>query len=78
MNKILSNLILGSCVSTSLMPEKLLMEHTMLLAILSSHIGSEVGKYTCSVLINKGSRCTIHIVFNQFRWHKLSSFALQM
>ena len=44
-NKILSNLILESCVSTSLMPEKLLMEHAMLLAILSSHIGTEVGKF---------------------------------
>jgi len=27
------------------MPEKLLMEHVMLLAILSSHIGTEVGKF---------------------------------
>ncbi|XP_020612476.1 nucleolar MIF4G domain-containing protein 1-like isoform X2 [Orbicella faveolata] len=45
MNKILSNLILGSCVSTSLMPEKLLMEHVMLLAILSSHIGTEVAAF---------------------------------
>lgn len=27
------------------MPEKLLMEHVMLLTILSSHIGTEVGKF---------------------------------
>ncbi|KAJ7381291.1 Nucleolar MIF4G domain-containing protein 1 [Desmophyllum pertusum] len=44
-NKILSNLILTSCVSVSLMPEKLLMEHTMVLAILSSHIGTEVAAF---------------------------------
>lgn len=42
MNRILSDLILGSCVSVSLMPDKLLMEHVMLLAILTSHIGIEV------------------------------------
>ncbi|CAH3015813.1 unnamed protein product [Porites evermanni] len=45
MNKILSELILGSCVSISLMPDKLLMEHVMLLAILTSHIGTEVGAF---------------------------------
>ena len=45
MNKILSELILGSCVSISLMPDKLLMEHVMLLAILTSHIGTEVGEW---------------------------------
>lgn len=44
MNRILSDLILGSCVSVSLMPDKLLMEHVMLLAILTSHIGIEVGE----------------------------------
>ena len=44
MNKILSDLILGSCVSISLMPDKLLMEHIMLLAILTCHIGTEVGE----------------------------------
>ena len=45
MNRILSELILGSCVSISLMPDKLLMEHVMLLAILTSHIGTEVGEW---------------------------------
>ena len=49
-NKILSNHILASCVSVSMMPDKLLMEHIMLLAILSSHVGIDVGKFsfTCS------------------------------
>ena len=44
MNKILSDLILSSCVSISVMPDKLLMEHIMLLAVLTSHIGTEVGE----------------------------------
>lgn len=44
MNKILTDIILDSCVSVSLMPDKLLMEHIMLLAILASHIGMEVGE----------------------------------
>lgn len=55
-NRILSNLIQESCVSTSLMPEKLLMEHAMLLAILSSHTGSEVGKF---VFISSSAECCI-------------------
>ena len=44
MNKILTDLIMDLCVSVSLMPDKLLMEHVMLLAILTSHVGVEVGE----------------------------------
>ena len=44
MNKILTDIILDSCVSVSLMPDKLLMEHIMLLTILASRIGMEVGE----------------------------------
>lgn len=44
MNKVLTDIILDSCVSVSLMPDKLLMEHIMLLAILASRIGMEVGE----------------------------------
>jgi len=43
-------------VSTSLMPEKLLMEHVMLLTILSSHIGTEVGKF---VIISSSEESSI-------------------
>ncbi|XP_029206325.1 nucleolar MIF4G domain-containing protein 1-like isoform X2 [Acropora millepora] len=45
MNKILTDIILDSCVSVSLMPDKLLMEHIMLLTILASRIGMEVGAF---------------------------------
>jgi hypothetical protein len=34
-----------ACISSSLMPEGLLREHIMLIAVLHSLIGSEVGKY---------------------------------
>ena len=44
MNEILTDLIMDLCVSVSLMPDKLLMEHVMLLAILTSHVGVEVGE----------------------------------
>lgn len=44
MNKILTDLIMDLRVSVSLMPDKLLMEHVMLLAILTSHVGVEVGE----------------------------------
>ena len=47
MNEVLCELILDSCVSVSLMPDKLLMEHVMVLAILHSHVGMEVGEYLC-------------------------------
>ena len=48
MNRILSDVILDSCVTVSLMPDKLLMENVLLVAILSSHIGIEVGKIRLS------------------------------
>ena len=44
MNKILFELILDACVSTSACPDKLIMEHVMLLSILHNHVGTEVGK----------------------------------
>ena len=45
LNEILSKLLMDACISPSLMPEGLLREHMMLVAILNSHVGCEVGKY---------------------------------
>ena len=42
---IISDLLMEACISPSLMPEGLLREHIMLIAVLNSLIGSEVGKY---------------------------------
>ena len=40
----LSKLIFDACVMPSHMPEKMMMEHAMLIAILHANIGNEVGK----------------------------------
>lgn len=45
LNEILSDLLMEACISSSLMPEGLLREHTMLIAVLNSRVGSEIGKY---------------------------------
>ena len=34
-----------ACISSSLMPEGLLREHIMLIAVLNSRVGSEIGNY---------------------------------
>ncbi|EDO37397.1 predicted protein, partial [Nematostella vectensis] len=45
MNELLTDLISGSCITPSLMPSKLLMEHCLLISILNSNIGMEVGAF---------------------------------
>ncbi|XP_028404670.1 nucleolar MIF4G domain-containing protein 1-like [Dendronephthya gigantea] len=45
LNMIISDLLMEACVSPSLMPEGLLREHIMLIAVLNSLIGSEVGSF---------------------------------
>lgn len=44
MNETLTNLLLDSLVTRVLTPERLLMEHVMLVAILHANVGTEVGK----------------------------------
>ena len=44
MGEALTANMMESCVSFSLAPEKLVMEHMMLIAILHHNIGSEIGK----------------------------------
>jgi hypothetical protein len=46
LNEIISDLLMEACVSSALMQEGLLREHIMLIAVLNSLIGSEVGKYS--------------------------------
>jgi hypothetical protein len=48
----LSGLLMEACISSSLMPEGLLREHIMLIAVLHSRIGSEVGKYSLYVVVH--------------------------
>lgn len=44
MNETLTNLILESVVSPVMTPERLLLEHVMLITILHANVGTEVGK----------------------------------
>lgn len=45
MNESLGSLINESIISQVLTPERLLMEHILLIAILHANIGTEVGKF---------------------------------
>ncbi|CAB3981888.1 Nucleolar MIF4G domain-containing 1 [Paramuricea clavata] len=51
LNEILSDLLMEACISSSLMPEGLLREHIMLIAVLHSLIGSEVGAFLLQRLV---------------------------
>lgn len=44
MNETLTNLLLDSLVSAVLTPERLLLEHVMLVAILHANVGTEIGE----------------------------------
>lgn len=44
MNETLTNLLLDSLISPVLTPERLLLEHVLLIAILHANVGTEVGK----------------------------------
>lgn len=56
MNETLTNLILESLVSSVVTPERLLLEHVMLITILHANVGTEVGKSVCyyRVIIRDG------------------------
>ena len=43
-NCVLSKLIFDACVMPTHMPEKMMIEHAMLIAILHAKVGNEVGK----------------------------------
>jgi nucleolar MIF4G domain-containing protein 1 len=45
MNASLTDLLLESLVAEVITPERLVMEHAMLVAILHANVGTEVGQY---------------------------------
>jgi nucleolar MIF4G domain-containing protein 1 len=45
MNESLTNLLFESLVAEVITPERLIMEHAMLVAILHANVGTEVGQY---------------------------------
>lgn len=63
-NSVLSKLMFNACVMPAHMPEKMLMEHALLIAILHANVGNEVGKIflynlSLTVLLNLNMRFLI-------------------
>lgn len=46
MNDSLTDVLLAACVTPTLMPDRLLMEHILLVSILHHAVGLEVGTHT--------------------------------
>lgn len=44
MNETVTNVIIESVISPAVTPERLVMEHVLLVALLHSNVGTEVGK----------------------------------
>lgn len=53
MNSTLTDLIMEAVVSHSLSPERMVLEHTLLVAILHANVGSEVGSHFLEVAVEK-------------------------
>ncbi|PSN29484.1 hypothetical protein C0J52_23722 [Blattella germanica] len=53
MNESLTNLLLESLVAPVITPERLIMEHAMLVAILHANVGTEVGAHILQTLVKK-------------------------
>jgi hypothetical protein len=52
MNEALTDLLFESLVTHVLTPERLVMEHTMLVAILHANVGTEVGEYLALAMVH--------------------------
>ncbi|XP_019538977.3 nucleolar MIF4G domain-containing protein 1 homolog [Aedes albopictus] len=53
MNNTLTTLILEAIVSTSLSPERMVLEHTLLVTILHANVGSEVGSHFLETVVDR-------------------------
>ncbi|XP_046858976.1 nucleolar MIF4G domain-containing protein 1-like isoform X2 [Xenia sp. Carnegie-2017] len=51
LNEILSDLLMESCIVKTAMPDGLLREHVMLIAVLNCRVGSEIGAYLLQKLV---------------------------
>lgn len=49
MNESLTQLILEMLLSSIMTPERLLMEHVLLIAVLHANVGTEVGKFDLNI-----------------------------
>ena len=57
MNESLTDLLFDSLVVPVLTPERLIMEHAMLVTILHANVGTEVGGYLTLVTVHSRVRC---------------------
>ena len=57
MNEALTDLLFESLVAQVLTPERLIMEHAMLVAILHANVGTEVGECLTLVTVHSQVRC---------------------
>lgn len=57
MNEALTDLLLESLVAHVLTPERLVMEHAMLVAILHANVGTEVGEYLILATVHSPTIC---------------------
>ncbi|XP_057293850.1 nucleolar MIF4G domain-containing protein 1-like isoform X2 [Hydractinia symbiolongicarpus] len=58
MNEILYQLICDACIMESLVPQRLVIEHITIVAVLHNTIGSEVGSYFLQMLVERF--CSLH------------------
>ncbi|KAG8573426.1 hypothetical protein GDO81_012402 [Engystomops pustulosus] len=55
MNDTLSNVVLSACITAALMPDRLMMEHVLLISILHHSVGIEVGAHILETVVKQFS-----------------------
>uniref|UniRef100_V9KM10 Nucleolar MIF4G domain-containing protein 1 n=1 Tax=Callorhinchus milii TaxID=7868 RepID=V9KM10_CALMI len=60
MNDTLTDLLLAACVTPALMPDRLLMEHVLLVSILHHNVGIEVGAHVLEIVVKKFDELSQH------------------
>ena len=61
MNESLINVIFEACISAVIIPERLVMEQALLVAILHGNVGTEVGKYITVLKSRAFSSTCVHL-----------------
>lgn len=61
MNNTLTQLIMESLISNVIAPERLVLEHALLIAVLHANVGSEVGSHFLQAIIDKFDEMFVNI-----------------
>jgi len=64
MNEALTDLLFESLVAHVLTPERLVMEHAMLVAILHANVGTEVGEYLTLATVHSQALLTYLLTYS--------------